>query len=156
MPRAPFSSVWTLCRPGFCVILEWMTLLPSLFSILLLCPPAAILRCLVLSTELHWAKGPISASTFFRRNPAHPAKLLDPRLASRTPLSKRSALGLVAIYNMLPQNVVGIQTVSAFQKGLQGILSEYAMSGHPQWLEVFSPRLPLASHPLTHLNRLPQ
>jgi hypothetical protein len=101
-------------------------------------------------------EGPDQFKDFFRRDPTHPVKLLDPRQASRSPLTKRSALGLVAIYNMLPQNVLDFQTVPAFQKGLQGILSKYAMSGHPQWSEVFSPRLPLASHPLIHLNRLPQ
>ena len=76
-------------------------------------------------------KGPDQFKDFFRRDPAHPVKLIDPRQVSRAPLTKRSALGLVAIYNMLPHNVVGIQTVPAFQKGLQGILSKYATSGYP-------------------------
>ena len=93
-------------------------------------------------------KGPDQFKDFFRRDPTHPVKLLDPRHTSRNPLTKRSALGLVAIYNMLPRNVVGIQTVPAFQKCLQGIVCKYAKSGHPHWSEVFSPRLPLASHPL--------
>ena len=69
-------------------------------------------------------KGPDQFKEFFRRDPAHAVKLIDPRQVSRAPLTKRSALGLVAIYNMLPHNVVGIQTVPAFQKGLQGILSK--------------------------------
>ena len=100
-------------------------------------------------------KGPSQFKDFFRRDPQH-AKLLDPRVTSRSPLIKRSALVLVAIYNLLPQNVVRARSVSAFQKGLQEIVITFAVTGHPQWSEVFSPRLPLASHPLATLSYVPR
>ena len=64
-------------------------------------------------------KGPPQFGKFFRRDPNHTLKLVDPRQTSRSPLLKRSALGLVAVYNMLPHNVLSAKTVSAFQKGLQ-------------------------------------
>ena len=51
------------------------------------------------------AEGPRQFSDFFRRDPDHRSKLVDPCLSSRSPLIKRSALGLVSIYNMLPQKV---------------------------------------------------
>ena len=95
-------------------------------------------------------EAPNQFKMFFRRDASH-AKLLDPRATSRSPLIKRSSLGLVAIYNLLPHNVVCARSVSAFQKGLQELVIKFAVTGNPQWPEVFSPRLPLASHPLTTL-----
>ena len=93
-------------------------------------------------------KGPQQFKDFFRRDPNHGPKLLDPRQASRSPLIKRSALGLVAVYNLLLHKVVSAKSVSVFQKGLQEVVTSFATAGHPQWSEVLSPRLPLASHPL--------
>ena len=76
----------------------------------------------------------------------------DPRRQSRAPLVRRSAFGLIAIYNMLPHSSRVTRSVSAFQKSLQEVVTKYAAAGHPQWSDVFSPRLPLTSHPLaTHV-----
>ena len=97
-------------------------------------------------------KGPSQFTEFFRRDPQHSAKLVDPRATLRSPLIKKSALGLVAIYNLLPHKIVCTKTVSAFQKGLQELIVSFAVTGHPQWSEVFSPRLPLTSHPLTTIS----
>ena len=96
-------------------------------------------------------KGPQQFLEFFRRDPNHSLKLVDPCLASRSPLMKRSALGLVAVYNMLPRKVVSAKTVSSFQRGLQEIVTSFAVSSHPQWSEVLSPRLTLTSHPLASI-----
>ena len=60
-------------------------------------------------------KGPSQFEEFFWRDPQHHAKLVDPRVTSRSPLIKRSAMGLVAIYKLLSQNVVCAKSVSAFQ-----------------------------------------
>ena len=97
------------------------------------------------------AKGPSQFKDFFWCDPQHHAKLVDPRVTSRSPLIKRSAMGLVAIYNLLPHNVVCARSVSAFQKGLQELIVSFAVTGHPHWPEALSPRLPLALHPLTSL-----
>jgi len=97
-------------------------------------------------------KGPTQFTDFFVRDPHHQTKLLDPRVTARSPLIKRSALGLVAIYNLLPHNIVSSKSVSAFQRGLQELVISYAVTGYPQWSEVLSPRLPLANHPLTSVS----
>ena len=93
-------------------------------------------------------KGPQQFKEFFKCDVRHPAKLIDPRKESKSPLIKRSALGLVAVYNMLPPKVVALKSVSAFQKELQNIIIAYAVSGYPQWSQVLSPRIPLTTHPL--------
>ena len=58
-------------------------------------------------------KGPAQFEEFFKRDP-HSKLLHDPRNDSNAPISKRSALGLVAIYKMLPPRVLRSKTVSAF------------------------------------------
>ena len=93
-------------------------------------------------------KGPQQFTHFFNRDPNNGPKLMDPRRSSRSPLIKRSALGLVAVYNLLPHKVVSTHSVSVFQKALQEVVTSFATAGHPQWSEALSPRLPLASHPL--------
>ena len=93
-------------------------------------------------------KGPEQFRDLFKCDPLS-RKVIDPRRASKCPLITRSALGLVAVYNMLPGSVVCAKSVSSFQTGLQDIVVSLAATGHPLWTQVFSPRLPLASHPLT-------
>ena len=92
-------------------------------------------------------KGPAQFMVFFKRDP-HSKALHDPRIDSNAPITRRSALGLVAIYNMLPPSVLGSKTVSAFQRSLQECVVKFALSEYPQWAEVFSPRIPLVSHPI--------
>ena len=92
-------------------------------------------------------KGPGQFSKFFKRQ-QHSNFLVDPRTTTKSPLIKRSALGLVAIYNLLPPAIRAAKSVAAFQKGLQECISKFAASDFPQWSEVLSPRIPLASHPL--------
>ena len=93
-------------------------------------------------------KGPPQFSAFFQRDEQYVRKLIDPCRACRCPLIRRSALGLVAIYNMLPHSVTCEKSVSSFQKRLQDIVLSLATAGHPQWVQAFSPRLPVATHPL--------
>ena len=78
----------------------------------------------------------------------HGRHLVDPRLEVRGNMVARSALGLVAIYNMLPNQVAMVTDISLFQAGLQRIVKERASEGCLDWAATFSPRLPLASHPL--------
>ena len=49
-------------------------------------------------------------------------KVIDPRGSMRHPLVKRSILGLVAVYNMLPANVVALNDISEFQRALQHLV----------------------------------
>ena len=61
---------------------------------------------------------------------------------------RRSALGLVAVYNLLQQSTVEHETVANFQAALQNEVKARAKAGHNNWRETFSPRLPLLTHPL--------
>ena len=92
-------------------------------------------------------KGPPQFQEYFKKQ-QHNLTLHDPRNDNKSPLVKRSALGLVAIYNMLPHSSRAAKSVSAFQKSLQEIVGKSAASGYPQWSDVLSPRLSLTSHPL--------
>ncbi len=96
-------------------------------------------------------KGPSVFQDLFERDQRE-RSFIDPRRARCAPLIKRSAFGLIAVYNMLPPSIVAAASVSVFQKSLQGIIINYARAGCPKWSEVFSPRLPLSSHPIASLS----
>jgi hypothetical protein len=78
-------------------------------------------------------------------------KLKDPRTAIKDPLIKRSALGLAAIYNMLPDRCRAMNSVRHFQHELQRILRERLEDGCEDWACTLSPRVPLNKHPLKHV-----
>ena len=61
----------------------------------------------------------------------------------------KSILGLVDIYNMLPQEFVDTDDVRTFQARLQGMLKDRV--GKTNWETLFSPRHPLHAHPLASL-----
>ena len=103
-------------------------------------------------------KGPEHFKDFFRLATAtsdlrtrlgqrrHNRQLIDPRNARFSGQLRRSALGLIMIYNLLPQEVVEAKTVSLFQKLLQGMLKDLASSSVEGWPSLFSPRVPLYRH----------
>ena len=106
-------------------------------------------------------KGPEHFQQFFRPEEAtkktrwtrqaarrHAKQLEDPRKGAFPELLRRSALGLVAVYNLLPKEVVTANTVKDFQKQLQGLLKQRATAGCEDWAETLSPRIPLWKHPL--------
>ena len=76
-------------------------------------------------------KGPSRFSAFVHCDAQNSRKLIDPRRTCKCPLISRSALGLVTIYNMLPNSVTCEKSVSVFQKGLQDIKVSLATAGHP-------------------------
>ena len=63
-------------------------------------------------------------------------------------LRRRSALGLVKVYNSLPAEAVNQKKVSEFQRKLQETLEERAEAGCEDWAQTFSPRVPWWKHPL--------
>ena len=75
-------------------------------------------------------------------------RLHDPRPSNRSQLMMRSALGLVAVYNLLPRDITSAQDVKTFQKRLQMELTLRAKAGTPDWNKTYSPRVPLHQHPL--------
>ena len=78
----------------------------------------------------------------------HRRQLVDPRSPDQLDVHARSAHGLVAVYNLLPSDVVALGSVRAFQSVLQAILKDRATRGECEWARTFSPRLRLHTHPL--------
>jgi hypothetical protein len=81
-------------------------------------------------------------------NHVHRRQMVDPRMQYSRHIVKRSALGLVAIYNMLPPAVVEPACVSVFQRNLQKLVTQRALDGREDWMVTLCPRQPLARHPL--------
>ena len=77
-------------------------------------------------------------------------QLEDPRRAAKGQLIMRSALGLVAVYNMLPLAMRKTNSVKSFQSMLQSDLKLLAEASVPDWQKFYSPRIPLEQHPLRH------
>ena len=63
-------------------------------------------------------------------------------------LVQRSALGLVAVYNLLPERLRAEDSVKGFQTSLQKIVKNAAGDGIPEWRQLLSPRHSLKMHPL--------
>ena len=65
----------------------------------------------------------------------HSKRLHDPREAHHTDILARSALGLIRVYNPLPEYVVQKTSVKEFQHSLQGIAMQRAQAqGARQWI----------------------
>ena len=99
-------------------------------------------------------KGPRHFKEFFQLAPRvagqrHRFQLVDIRLSgSVNSLLKRSSLGLIAIYNLLPEWVLEAKCVKHFQKNLQELVKERATAGCEDWADSLSPRLSMSTHPL--------
>ena len=78
----------------------------------------------------------------------HPRQLVETRKNKFLEVVRRSALGLVAVYNLLPAWVVLPKTVKEFQKNLSILLRQRATADCEDWVYTFSPRVPLWRHPL--------
>ena len=81
----------------------------------------------------------------FRR---HNRQLTTHRRGQFLEILSHSALGLIDIYNLLPQDCVDHEEVSIFQGHLQSLLVIAMQRGTAKWGELFSPRSPLHIHPL--------
>ena len=69
---------------------------------------------------------------------------------------KHSVLGLIDIYNLLPQAVVDKKDVHEFQRGLQELLREEAKLGIEKWQFLFSPRNEVWNNKLhRHISQCP-
>jgi hypothetical protein len=90
-------------------------------------------------------KGPAHFREFFKTRPDR--KLIEPSCRMGG-LSKRSALGLIPVYNLLPNGITSAVDVPTFQRRLQLELSLRAEAGMDHWQTTYSPRLPLDRHPL--------
>jgi len=124
--------------------------------------PLACRRDMAMLGLIHRAilkEGPAHFEHFFFRNDTarryerrhHSNELHSWRKGQFLELFRRSAFGLVDVYNMLPQSFMGQATVKGFQHELQALIRKGAAARHPRWHELFSPRLALAGHPLLRI-----
>jgi len=99
--------------------------------------------------------GPSCFSRFFRlsslppppRAPWRHRRHLEEPTSDSPDFILHSAIGATRIYNLLPAFVISAPSVSRFQSRLQRLLVARA-STCADWSNTFSPRLPLAFHPL--------
>ena len=80
------------------------------------------------------------------RNTCRPLKAIPP--GRSLGMFRRSAFGLVDVYNRLPNTVVAHNSVSSFQGALAKLVEAQAISGNPNWHCLFSPRCLSYQHPL--------
>ena len=96
--------------------------------------------------------GPPQFEKYFRRAgaPLHPhGRNIESRHTSQLSTFRKgkfldimghSVLGLIDIYNLLPQSVIDAPTVKIFQRRLQDMLRNEAENGYNGWPRLFSPR----------------
>ena len=65
---------------------------------------------------------------------------------------KRSAFGLIDVYNLLPNDIVSQNDVKQFQSALSAMVKREAAAGNPSWRSLFSPRHPVYQQPLRILS----
>ena len=64
---------------------------------------------------------------------------------------RRSALGSIRVYNLLPADVVLHKTVKQFQQAVSGLVKDRVVAGDSRWRNLLSPRHALFQyHPLVH------
>ena len=78
----------------------------------------------------------------------HGRQLVDIRNRQFLEIERRSALGLIWIYNRVPEAIGSNDTVKDFQGNLQLLLKELITSGCTDWKITFSQRIPYYLHPV--------
>ena len=99
--------------------------------------PLAVWRDIVMLGLIHRTavgKGPSHFKEHFKLE-AH-GRIKDRRANLKATVVRRSGLGLVAVYNLLPQSWKNIKTVKGFQKHLQEKLKTCAKEGCEQWQQL--------------------
>lgn len=61
-------------------------------------------------------------------------------------IMRRSALGMIRVYNLLPQDTVSEQSVSSFQHNLIDLVRDRVVASDNRWNYLLSPRWPLFNH----------
>ena len=91
----------------------------------------------------------VPRATSTRRGIRHSFQLIEWQPGRDLEVMRRSALGMIRVYNMLPQEVVEKAEVKAFQSALTQLLRDRVNGGDDNWHRLFSPRHRLfQSHPL--------
>ena len=111
--------------------------------------PFAVRRDIAMLGLIHRAVLGKGSDHFRAHFEVQPGRLVkDPRSQSGGNLLTRSALGLAAIYNLLPMTLRSPGTVSTFQAALQQVVKDRAADNCDDWASTYSPRLALHTHPL--------
>ena len=87
------------------------------------------------------------------RFPRHSKQLVDPCVGNSSAMLRRSALGLVRIYNLLPEQAVQQRSVKSFQQYLNKLLRNAVESRQDRWQELVCPRISGTGHPLMNISR---
>ena len=109
-------------------------------------------RCTLGNGPLHF-KEFFTPATTLRRNTRsggrlHSKQLMDIRDRPFLEIERRSVLGLIWVYNRLPQDIINADDVRIFQRNQQLILKQQISSGYEDWSTTFSPRIPVYKHPM--------
>ena len=105
--------------------------------------PLSARRDMALLGIIHRAalrKGPPQLHQFFMRARAfngHSRTVLDPCVGRPLLIMRRSIFGLIPFYNNLPEEVIQIQDIAAFQKRLQDMLRKAINENLPNWHSLF-------------------
>ena len=84
-----------------------------------------------------------------RRRQRHSFQIAEWPSGRDLQIMRRSALGMIRVYNLLPQEAAEKTDVKAFQSALTQLLRDRLIAGDPNWRFVFSPRIQLFQyHPL--------
>ena len=111
--------------------------------------PLAVRRDIAMLGVIHRAvlgKGPVHFQKHFQIAAVKSRKLVDPRPSFKHPLIKRSVLGLIAVYNMLPASCVALNSVKEFQRALQQVVTERSKLKRADWEDTLNSRIPVARH----------
>ena len=107
-------------------------------------------------------RGPPQLESFFQRAPEpltpprtrlacnrHRLQLISHCTGQHKDFLKRSVLGAIDVYNLLPPRIVeAASDVPKFQGMLQSLVKERALAGCSDWALSLSPRIPVHAHPL--------
>ena len=94
-------------------------------------------------------KAPRAAAHWTRLEERRHSRQLEERTYSNCPeLLRRSAFGLIRVYNWLPEEVVATDCVHAFQAHLQDLVKQRAVENLEDWKLTLSPRVPWWKHAL--------
>ena len=99
-------------------------------------------------------KGPEPFKAFFTASSArsrntrsasirHGRQLVDIRDKPFLEIERRSALGLMSVYNRLRGDIINIVDIKDFQRSLQMILKQRILAGCDDWKVTLSPRAPV-------------
>ena len=91
---------------------------------------------------------PARSSRHFR---PHSMRLAEWPPERNLDVARRSALGMIRVYNLLPHECVLHKTLSEFQRALSGLVRDRVVAGDHRWRHLLSPRPKLFQyHPLIH------